>query len=117
MEECSVGEHEGNGEDTAVLVNVGTILSFQHRKEMMKVLSFIFYIASKQAILSKTNSLVPRVVKFDVEDHVISKIYYQKWGCNENGYVYLCNSNVTFIYTHLVLEVSNVASSSPNERR
>jgi hypothetical protein len=29
---------------------------------MMKVLSFILYIASKQAVLSKTNSLVPRVV-------------------------------------------------------
>jgi hypothetical protein len=29
---------------------------------MMKVLSFIFYNASKQAILFKTNSLVPKVV-------------------------------------------------------
>jgi hypothetical protein len=29
---------------------------------MMKVLNFIFYNASKQAILSKTNSLVLRVV-------------------------------------------------------
>jgi hypothetical protein len=30
--------------------------------------------------------------EFDVGDRVIFRLYYQKWGHGENGYVFLCNS-------------------------
>jgi hypothetical protein len=34
---------------------------------------------------------------------VIVGLYYQKWGHGDNGYVFLANSHVAFLYTHLVL--------------
>jgi hypothetical protein len=70
----------------------------------MKELNFMAYNAKKQVILFEKISYVLGVVNFDVGDHVITSIYYQKWGCGEiSGYVFLANSQLAFVYTHLVL--------------
>ncbi len=40
---------------------------------------------------------------FEVGDFVVADSYYQKWGCGENEYVYLANSQVAYVGDDLVL--------------
>ena len=40
--------------------------------------------------------------EFVVGDLVIGSTYYQKWSSSNKSYVYLCESNVAYIYAHLL---------------
>jgi hypothetical protein len=33
---------------------------------------------------------------------VVRGLYYQKWGNNDNSYVFLKNSNKVYVYSHLI---------------
>lgn len=103
MEEHNAREHEGDGEDTTALVNVEDNFVVPTQEGNDDSVEFYILHCQQTSHIIQDKFTCAQGGEFDVEDHVISKLYYQKWGCNDNGYVYLCNSHVTFIYTYLVL--------------
>jgi hypothetical protein len=65
-----------------------------------------FYVLQCQTIshIVQNSFMGPWGGEFDVGNHVIASIYYQKWGHSENdGYVFLANSQLAFVDTYLVL--------------
>ncbi len=41
-------------------------------------------------------------MKYDVGDEVVVRKYYKKWGNSNSSYVLLKESNVVYLYPHLV---------------
>jgi hypothetical protein len=40
---------------------------------------------------------------FEIDDHVMVGIYYQKWGCAKNYYLHLANSQMVYLGVDLVV--------------
>jgi hypothetical protein len=39
---------------------------------------------------------------FDEGDDVVARLYYQKWGSSDSSYVLLKDSQIMYVYLHLV---------------
>jgi len=90
-------------EDLAALVSIGdnfVILAQEGNDEGIK----LYILQCQQAShIVQDRFTCPWGDEFDVGDHVIIGLYYQKWGIDDNGYEFLTNSQMAFFYTHLVL--------------
>ncbi len=96
-------EHEGDGEDLIALVCVGENFAVPAQENNNEGVEFYILQCQQATHIVAQRFTCPWGGEFDVGDHVIVGIYYQKWGCGDNGYVFLGNSQLAFVYTHLVI--------------
>jgi hypothetical protein len=52
---------------------------------------------------------------FEINDHVMVGIYYQKWGCVKNYYVHFANSQMVYLGVDLVVAWVQVWLGGPTK--